>query len=476
MPQIFYDKVRLGFGQSLVIGHKPENLDLAIIGQGHLNGTEINKFGLFETATPNFHTYYPEVKAEDLKPKDSDYVKPIFRALSEVIVHKRRNPIDFSLNGILKASMNKLVGQTVYANHEAVVGNEVGVVSNVQWQESYITNDGITVPAGINAEFMIDGKAHPNIARNIMMTPPAIHSNSVTVEFAWEKSHSKMSDDEFWSMLGKNAKDGQMVRRVVSEVARYHETSLVAHGADPFAQKVVDGKIVNPEYAQGVYSLSAQGKERAPIYFFSYKEDITSLSEDTRLPESNNINSTTDTEVMDEHLIKIGTLLSLSEGATADSIMEAITKLSEKANSLTEKETKIKELEGTIQEKETALTNLTVERDNLKTKATLADQATAKLKAEVVRLHGVLEMDATLLPIIENSNYEALEAFQKTFDTQVSNKFPAQCTKCGSADVTRMTTKPEGTTPGNSNNTKSLSDISAELKKENRGSFISTKS
>jgi len=66
-----------------------------------------------------------------------------------------------------------------------------------------------------------------------------------------------MADDEFYSKVGSFDDKGKLIQRVVTEIAGFHETSLVAHGADPFAQKVgKDGKIINPSYARSRYPLS----------------------------------------------------------------------------------------------------------------------------------------------------------------------------------------------------------------------------
>ena len=160
----------------------------------------------------------------------------MFRLLSETIVSKNWNPTDFGQNGVLKASMKMSLGQTVNCDHETNIGNAIGAVSQVMWQESY--KDGsFTIPAGIDGILKIDGKANPRIARGILMEPPSIHSNSVTVQFKWDKSHPQMEDNEFYQKLGTYDSKGVMVRRMVTEIVRYLETSLVSHGADSFAQK-----------------------------------------------------------------------------------------------------------------------------------------------------------------------------------------------------------------------------------------------
>ena len=92
---------------------------------------------------------------------------------------------------VLKKSMQMLIGQTINIDHEIAVGNAIGAVSEVFWQPAYKTKSGIEVPAGINAVLKIDGKSNPRIARGVMMDPPSIHSNSVTVRFKWEPSDRK---------------------------------------------------------------------------------------------------------------------------------------------------------------------------------------------------------------------------------------------------------------------------------------------
>jgi len=66
-----------------------------------------------------------------------------------------------------------------------------------------------------------------------MMSPPSIHSNSVTVKFGWEPSHKFETDSEFFDKLGTYTKKGELIRIVVNLIKSYHETSLVSHGADP---------------------------------------------------------------------------------------------------------------------------------------------------------------------------------------------------------------------------------------------------
>ena len=228
--------------------------------------------------------------------EDEEFIEPMFRLLSETIVSKNWNPTDFGQNGVLKASMKMLLGQTVNCDHETNIGNAIGAVSQVMWQESY--KDGsFTIPAGINGILKIDGKANPRIARGILMEPPSIHSNSVTVQFKWDKSHPQMEDNEFYQKLGTYDSKGVMVRRIVTEIVRYLETSLVSHGADSFAQKIgSDGKIINPTFAKRTWaSYEEYRDDKSKQYFFTdYKSDLTSYQEKNDTQGSFNDNDAND--------------------------------------------------------------------------------------------------------------------------------------------------------------------------------------
>lgn len=476
MPKIYYDKVRLGFGQSLMLGNKPNTLPLEKVGNEEITKKlDVEKFGLFETATPNFHTYYPEVTPEDLNLKDSDFINPVFRALSEVVVHKKFNPIDFSKNGVLKAAMNKLVGQTVYANHEAIVGNEIGSVASVSWQKAYKTENGIEVPAGINAQFKIDAKSHPNIARAIMMDPPSIHSNSVTVQFAWEQSHPELSLDEFWGKLGTYAKDGEMIRRIVTEVANFHETSLVAHGADPFAQVMKDGKINNPDYANNVYSLSAQGLEKPKSYYYSFKEDTTSLSES--IP---NITNNKNENEMKDLILKLSAKYNKTEAEITESfIMDLITKGDEAAQSVT---TLTGELSGEKQKLADATTKLTEVEGKLADATTKLTAAEGKLTAaltakqnEAVRLYKVLhgdKADAAKLELLAKADEALLEVELKELSAGVDEKFPATCQDCHSTNVTRNSAQTEDTSGKEGGKPANQAQLHEKIRQENKTGYI----
>jgi hypothetical protein len=477
---------RLVFGHNLLSNTCPKGLVLGEFNKRDLETPRVmERFGLFESATPNFATYYPDLKKEDLEPKDEDFVYPIFRALSEVIVRPFA-PIDFGMNGVLKASMPKLVGQTIYPNHEALIGNELGSVLDVEWQDSYKSGN-TKIPAGFNARLKIDGKARPQIARGVMMDPPSIHSTSVTVEFEWEKSHN-FSDEEFYNKLGTFDEKGDLIKRNVTKVRNYHEISLVSHGADAFAQKVgKDGKIVNPGYAAGVYKFSA---EDAPgtgtkLHFFSYKETESFSTTPTTILNNNNNNTDkenlTNTEMNKAQLISLLVLAGMIQGDLEKlSEPELQTKLSDFINqgkkdkdsltslqsSITEKDNKITELQTSLTAKETEIT--TLKADSEVGKAALVD-----IRTEVSKLYtlscGDKAVDASMMELIAKADYNTSKAFLSQYQRLADEKFQASCKDCGSHNVSRMSAASKGQGEGQGGEQPANltdADVSASLMKE----------
>src|SRR3989304_9845364 len=150
MKQII-EILSLTFSHNLIMGNKPDKISLPQVHKKmNTEKSSSRSFGLFDSSQPNYTTYYPDVRPEDLNPKDSDFIHPLFRALSEVIVHKKFHPIDFGKNQTLKNSMGKLRGQSVNVDHETAIGNAIGVILSEEWQEGYYTNDGLFIPRGIN--------------------------------------------------------------------------------------------------------------------------------------------------------------------------------------------------------------------------------------------------------------------------------------------------------------------------------------
>lgn len=450
--------VRLGSGHSLIIGHGPMLSTMKFSAEEAKK--TIQSFGLFNLATPDSHSYYKDVTAEDLAPKPEDYIKPIFRGLSEVIVRKNYDPIDFAHEkGVLKDSAPKLLGQTIFSNHESFVGNEKGVVSGVFWDKGY-TDDGLTIPAGINFEAMVDGKVHTKLARELLSDPPIVHSNSVTVQFGWMQSHPKMSLEEFRGKVGTFDGSGQLIRRIVNEIFSYTETSFVAHGADPYAQMIKDGKIVNPKYAATRDSFS-EAKHHTTFFGFDWKD---SLSEDT-IPTEDNLTETGENPDKQKPRKKMKLELALLMAAMAGvAIPEEQRSLSEEAfeaafdeeaftasilakktelETLAENAAKLPGLETQVQEltaEKTALEEFKTTNEPKLSQLTEVDAYKAALVAEVVKAESLINGKATdeaLKATFAASDLRTLGVFKETFGAQLENKFPMSCAKCGSHEVAR---------------------------------------
>lgn len=462
---MFEDVITLGLGHSIMIGHVPQSIGAQNFSDNFFKASKaletIESFGLFGSDL-NYNTYYPDVKPEEFNPNEDEFIEPIFRLLSAGIVARNWSPTDFSKNGVLKNSMNLLVGQTINCDHSTDVGNAIGSVKEVQWQESYkdIRNGKeLIIPAGINGVLKIDAKANPRIARGIMMDPPSIHSNSVTVRFMWEKSHPSLSDADFWDQFGRAGKDGKLVCKVASNILGYHETSLVSHGADPFAQKVDDkGKIVNPVYANNqAYSYS--DKVGRNWYFFTDFKDIgkAEVLHNTMIFNNATTNGLGDpnhkkNKDMNEELKQFleslfgEGLLSLEQGKeiSGELVLQAI-----------------KKIQGEKATLEQNLSSITTERDQLKTDlqtlksevetnkpmVTIGTQHLSAVREKVTtdyrKLMGEEKIDASMITLIASADLTTLQSLGNTYTTQLEEKFPIKCSDCGSQNVSRASSVTE---------------------------------
>lgn len=462
------DSMTIGQGHTIMAGYIPEAVGAQTFSENYYkwkNPTPdtIAQFG-FWGGDIDYNTYYPNLDKSELTPKDEEFIEPMFRLLSETIVSKNWNPTDFSQNGVLKASMKMLLGQTVNCDHETNIGNAIGAVSQVMWQESY--KDGsFTIPAGINGILKIDGKANPRIARGILMEPPSIHSNSVTVQFKWDKSHPQMEDNEFYQKLGTYDSKGVMVRRIVTEIVRYLETSLVSHGADSFAQKIgSDGKIINPTFAKRTWaSYEEYRDDKSKQYFFTdYKSDLTSYQEKDDTQGSFNDNDAKDNHSnknnMNEELLKFleslfgDNMLTLEEGkemnqenviACIQTLVSSRNELQTSVDNLTTEKTSLTE----------QITNLNAEVANLKEMATVGKNHIASLRENAVETYKKLmgdKVDETIVTMLnaETTGITTLISLTKDYQARLEEKFPLTCAKCGSKDVNRASSVSEDGTQG----------------------------
>ena len=444
----------IGSGHTIMAGFLPTGVEPQTFSENfyrwnHVSKESVEKLGLFGSDI-DYNTYYPNLTKEDLTPNTDEFIEPVFRLLSATIVSKNWNPTDFSQPGVLKASMRMLLGQTVNCDHSTDIGNAIGSVSQVMWQEGY--KDGnFMIPAGINGVLKIDGKANPRIARGILMDPPSIHSNSVTVQFKWDKSHPGMDDRDFWDKLGTYDEKGNMIRKVVTEVVRYLETSLVSHGADSFAQKIgEDGKIINPEFAKRTWTSFAEYQEdtKKAYYFTDFKEDINSYQENNDTPPNNintnnPLNNNTMNQELKEFLEKLfgDNLLSLAEGQEVSTEL-ALSAVQSLVNSKKTLEASITNLTTEKNQLSEQITQKDAEIANLTAMATVGKNHIASLREEVVGNYKKLKgdkVDETIVTMLnaETTGLQTLISLNKDYKAQLEEKFPLTCSKCGSHDVTR---------------------------------------
>ena len=248
-----------------------------------LEKKSLASFGMFG----NSPAFYPEVgSAQDIVPKEEDFIRVPFRLISATIVGGGTwKATDFSNAAVLKKSTKMLEGKPLYKDHETDIDNWVGFVEGVKWSESSVdTAAKVNVPAGIDGIVVVDAKTNPKVARGLLMG--TIFSNSVTVEFNWEMSHEFENEYDFQRNIGTLGKDGKMVRRVVTQVNAYHESSLVWLGADPFAKMIeqdgtlrqidVTGIVEYDKETDRIKDLYEKSKKFAVGYEFS--KDVVSLT------------------------------------------------------------------------------------------------------------------------------------------------------------------------------------------------------
>lgn len=472
----FIETIKLAFGHNLINPHLPNKIPVRALHEIQMeNRKDLGKFGLFDVATPNFSAYYPDVTAEDLSPKAEDFIMPTYRALSEVVVHKSWNPVDFGKKNVLKNSQNLLIGQSIYPNHEAVVGNELGAVAEVAWEDSYTVN-GITVPAGINAKMKIDGKSNPKIARGILMDPPSVHSTSATVRFLYEKSHESLTEDEFWRQLGTYDKDGKLVRKIASKILNYNELSFVAHGADAFAQKIgSDGKIINPVYADIANNSAAviAEKKKGSIFYYDFKTELVSNSaegndgEDTGEDSTilNHSNNNKPVQKMNrQFILALAAVMGIASKDVPEEENAALALLTDNVNTLKNAASQPSPDAVKLQAEVDRLKpfeNEVVELKKLNATELLAFQTKVMddARAEVQTIFNKLHPEnppADAADAIKNAtDLAALGLLKTEYTKQLDAKFPMACKSCGSNEVSRASAEvgnPEGTPPATNEN------------------------
>jgi hypothetical protein len=343
-----------------------------------------------DTRGPNFNS------AADVVPnEDTDYIYPLFRALSASIIpgYWVEYPAD-----VLKKSVPLLEGRTVYKNHDRFDCEKwVGAVNQSVWDAEGTQSENVP---GVNAEFKIDLKVAPLIARGIVMKPPAINAVSVTVVFTFDYSHPDIEKESHWKfmdLLGEEV-GGQIVRFIATEILDYQEISVVSRGADRLARGV------NPDDEEEDDNELSERSNSAPP-----------LNQPPTQPSANQ---------------------STNPGATAPTAKE---KQTVKLSAEQKKKLGLEALEG--DEVDDSVVMRAVEQ--LSARAEAGDVLVSSARAECLRVATLAEvgadegvqLPATVADIINDAPAGRLDGLTKMYSEKAAQRFKPTCQKCGSQDV-----------------------------------------
>jgi hypothetical protein len=350
--------------------------EIAAASQWGLNITGTNKQDNF-----NYRT------SADVLPKPEDYITVDFRAISKTIVPGHW--IDWSKGSVLKDSLQKLLNQTVYPNHDFTdINNWLGAVSAVEWDEA--GEQAENVP-GINATYKIDALMNPRIARGLLMKPPAIHSTSMTVLFRFEYSHPEIAAENRWrffELLGEEV-EGEIVRLVVTEILEYWEASLVFQGADRLAKQRKDDE----EDFADLSAKPAAGPNPPP-----------------------NSNEEKTMKLTAEKKAELGIEFD-GDDVPETEILKAAESLAARSNELTAKVSQFDQ----------------VKFEELSAKAAAGDKLVEEKRADVVRLAKIAELgaeegdlDPAIADTIKEAGVEKLQQLGTYYQKKAADKFPTK--------------------------------------------------
>lgn len=399
-------------------------------------------------------------------PQQEDFMFFPFRHISATTVGGGSwKATDFSVGNVLKKSTNLLYKKPAYINHNQQVGKAVGTIGEPEWVGSYKHTNGFQIPGGIEAPFILDSKLEPELCRQLSSPVSPIDAASVSVFFEWEASHEFEREGDFYWHIGEEI-DGTMVRRIVTNIVDYMESSLVYMGADPYARGVGEkGEIVSIDRASA-YSKSKfsdvpelqKYKPNATYYLFDCldPEKVLHLSKSNlnfNKPKPENIIT------MNEELLA---LLAVHFGTTVDALKTGAFKKADAEKftvTKTEDFSKMKtaevftKLEGEKTEAETKLATANTELTKVKGEKESLEQekktnesflkvgkdTLAAAQAEAKRVYGVFAKGKVEKSIEEELEKETdiakLNAKIAMFGGSAIGQFGAKCTKCGSEEV-----------------------------------------
>lgn len=461
-----------------------------------LNQSDLKTFR--DTLALDYGFIDPNLNSSDIVPKPEDFMPFEFRLLSATVVAPYTWRATEFPEAVLKASTKKLENKPVFTSHYTSVDNVIGQVKNPVWSKKS-TEQGKTIPAGIDGVLMIDTKIAPRVARNLLTGN--LFSNSVTVVFDWKPSHSFESDYEFRESIGTLHKDGEMVRRIATVVHGYRESSVVFLGADPYAKlrSKDNGTLVQIDH-EDTYNVSFSKEatevqndyEKGKNYFIScgFSNDVLSLAQSH---DFNPFKKGKNKPKMNESVYKaLLNLMGLPANTAPDTLTEAnlsnLTKLTEGQSVVkltgsgdvfvkdgegvftalsSEKLTKevVKDFDNSfvakseLSAKETEIETLKKDKETLETKVTTLEPLAAAgeiyhkaKKEQVVSLYKAANMgktDTAVLGLFEKATPTELDGLLKQYVTDAAElTFKGKCGACGSADFTFQHSLANDPTPG----------------------------
>jgi len=439
-----------------------------------------SQFGMFGDESYKQALVNPNL--EDAIPKQEDFLPFWFRHISATIVGAYSWKATEFPEKVLKKSVPMLALKPVFVNHDLQVSNIIAGIGQTKWTNGFKTADGIKVPPGIDAPIWVDGKLHPDICRKLAAFPvPHIQSVSVTVTYEWEPSHvfeDREGNEDLWlfeSRIGQMV-DGEMVRRVATDILEYYETSLVWAGADPFAKILNEkGEPINIEKSAIIGMQKFSEDPLAPMYkeqnryfvsdsCFSIIKKIDLqrevIGKITKTENFSNVPKrieTSKTVKMDELISFLAEKLNVKPEEVTREMLEKYTLVPasdhnsllnlqktvgdvEKFNALkTAKET----AEGEVQTLKAEKTTLETEQTKNLPLVTFAKERLTAAKDEALRLLKLSkkgeEPDKSIVSLIERAETEMdfktingmiLQYGGKAFDT-----FEGKCKECGSHNI-----------------------------------------
>lgn len=449
------------------------------IGISYQDGKDaLGSFSWFNGNTDNNKFFNDIESAEDLVPKESDFVRVPYRLISATVVGAGTyKATDFSNAKLLKSSMRYLEDKPIFYDHEQDIQNWVGKVEKVSWSKE-TEQDGMVIPAGINGVLAIDAKTNPKLARGALLG--TVGSNSVTVVFEWEQSHPDMEEGEFYNKLGNKGSDGNIVARKVTKIYDYYETSLCWLGADPYAKRYdEDGNLVHVDRTSTAEEQYTNAKDHG--YYstkHSFKKGVQDGIRNTIISSFKKIKNDNG---MDKELLKfISSSLGLPEGTELtkshlesvvfvkeevlkehQSLQKRVAELAkasdeEKAKNLlsfldsykfVEKDVDVEALQAdakTVKELKDLAEfegegNLLEHFKEVVSQASAGKEAIEAKREETVRLYKIQvenKTDDSVLSMIAKASNQELDGMLKMYTKGATSSFSGTCKKCGSTEIT----------------------------------------